>query len=140
MNILLPVDGSDYTRRTLSYLASHPELLNGKVEFTALTVTPPITPGALAMLPGDFVTEYYDDQAGSVFDPVREFATSKGWTLKTLAHVGNAAETIAAVAGAGQYDLIVMGSHGRSGLMSMVMGSVVSQVLARTKTPVLIIR
>ena len=41
MNILLPVDGSDYTRRTLSYLASHPELLSGKVEFTALTVTPP---------------------------------------------------------------------------------------------------
>lgn len=140
MKILLAVDGSEYTRRTLAYLASHPELFSGRVEFTALTVTTPITPGALSMLTGDFVTEYYDDQASSVFDPVREFAKAKGWALTTLAHVGNAAETIAAVAGSGQYDLIVMGSHGRSGLMNMVMGSVVGQVLARTKTPVLIVR
>jgi nucleotide-binding universal stress UspA family protein len=36
--------------------------------------------------------------------------------------------------------MIVMGSHGRSSLMSLVMGSVTSQVLAQSKQPVLIIK
>lgn len=140
MKVLLAVDGSEYTRRMLAYLAAHPQMLGGDTTFTALTVTAAITPGALSMLSGDFVTEYYDGQAAAIFEPIEAFAKAKGWTLDTLAHVGSAAETIAAIASAGDYDLIVMGSHGRSGLMNMVMGSVVSQVLARTKTPVLIVR
>ena len=37
-------------------------------------------------------------------------------------------------------DLIVMGSHGRSKLASMVMGSVANQVLAHTQIPVLLVR
>ena len=37
-------------------------------------------------------------------------------------------------------DLIVMGSHGHSALAGMVLGSVVSGVLARCKAPVLLIR
>ena len=140
MKVLLAVDGSEYTRRTLAYLAAHPQIFSGDVSFTALTVTAAITPGALSMLSGDFVTQYYEGEAAGVFEPIRAFAQAKGWTLDTVAHVGSAAETIAAIADAGKYDQIVMGSHGRSGLMNIVMGSVVSQVLARTKTPVLIVR
>ena len=35
-------------------------------------------------------------------------------------------------------DLIVMASHGRSGLSAVVLGSVTNKVLAHTKTPVLV--
>ena len=35
-------------------------------------------------------------------------------------------------------DLIVMASHGRSGLSAMVLGSVTNKVLTHTKTPVLV--
>jgi len=37
-------------------------------------------------------------------------------------------------------DLIVMASHGRSGLSAVVLGSVTNKVLAHTKTPVLVCR
>ena len=37
-------------------------------------------------------------------------------------------------------DLIVMGSHGRTGLARLVVGSVVSKVLAATQVPVLVVR
>ncbi|MEG0445197.1 MAG: universal stress protein, partial [Comamonas sp.] len=40
----------------------------------------------------------------------------------------------------GQYDLIVMGTHGHSALGRLVMGSVSSQVLAGCTIPVLLIR
>ncbi|WP_114968583.1 universal stress protein [Rhodoferax ferrireducens] len=39
-----------------------------------------------------------------------------------------------------QTDLIVMGSHGRSGLEKMVLGSVTQAVLAHTHLPVLVVR
>jgi len=37
-------------------------------------------------------------------------------------------------------DLIVMGSHGRSGLEKLVLGSVTPAVLAHTKRSVLVVR
>ena len=37
-------------------------------------------------------------------------------------------------------DLIVMGSHGRSGLEKLVLGSVAQAVLSHTKRPVLVVR
>ena len=39
-----------------------------------------------------------------------------------------------------QADLIVMGSHGRSGLEKLVLGSVAQAVLSHTKLPVLVVR
>ena len=39
-----------------------------------------------------------------------------------------------------QADLIVMGSHGRSGLEKLVLGSVTQAVLAHTHLPVLVVR
>jgi nucleotide-binding universal stress UspA family protein len=39
-----------------------------------------------------------------------------------------------------QADLIVMGSHGRSGLEKLMLGSVAHAVLSHTKLPVLVVR
>ncbi|MGH7766630.1 MAG: universal stress protein, partial [Candidatus Binatia bacterium] len=37
-------------------------------------------------------------------------------------------------------DLIVMGTHGRTGVLRMLVGSVASRVIARSRIPVLVIR
>ncbi|WP_171493520.1 universal stress protein, partial [Acinetobacter ursingii] len=37
-------------------------------------------------------------------------------------------------------DLIIMGSHGRSGLKKLVLGSVAQKVLAESPVPVLIVK
>ena len=50
------------------------------------------------------------------------------------------ATTIVAEANGWQADLIVMGSHGRSGARRMIMGSVASGVMAQTSLPVLLAR
>ena len=42
MKILLPVDGSEYTKRMLAYVAAHDELLGGDHEYFVLTVVPSI--------------------------------------------------------------------------------------------------
>ena len=53
---------------------------------------------------------------------------------------GLIADTIAATASEGSFDLLMMGSHGHGTLGNLVMGSVATQVLARCKVPVLLVR
>ncbi len=140
MKILLPVDGSAYTKRMLAWLSAHDEWLREPNTFTFLTVVPAIPPHAAAMFPADQLKGYYDDAAETVFKPIRKFMGKHGLSNTYVAKTGHAPEVIAKQADKGKHDLIIMGSHGHSNLMNLVTGSVTTQVLARCKVPVLLIR
>ena len=53
---------------------------------------------------------------------------------------GSPGEAIAKQANAGDFDLVMMGSHGHSALGNLVMGSVATKVMAHCGTPVLLVR
>ncbi len=88
----------------------------------------------------DTLKEYYADSAEAIFKPVRTFFKKQGIEAGFLAKVGHAPEVIAKTADAGRFDLLLMGSHGHGSLANLVMGSVVTKVMAACKTPVLIVR
>ncbi len=140
MKVLLAVDGSEYTKRMLSHIAAHDELLGPGHDYTVLTVTAQIPPHAARHLERATLDSYYKEQADHVLRPIAAFAEQKGWKVQMKHVQGQAAEAIAEVAATLKPDLIVMGSHGHSALGSMVLGSVASGVLARCKAPVLLIR
>jgi nucleotide-binding universal stress UspA family protein len=69
--------------------------------------------------------------------------TSDGPDKRVVLHAlesDNPAEAIAQAAERLHADVIVLGTHGRSGLSKAVMGSVTSNVLHLTKRPVLLVR
>jgi len=140
MKILLPVDGSPYTKRMLAWLVTHDEWLKADHEYTVLTVVPMIPPHAAAMFPADQLKSYYEDTAEAIFKPIRKFVAKHNLATNFVSKVGHAPDVIAKVADKGKHDLIVMGSHGHGNLMNLVMGSVTNQVLARSKAPVLLVR
>jgi nucleotide-binding universal stress UspA family protein len=140
MKILLPVDGSEYTKRMLSYIAAHDELLGPDRHYTVMTAVAPIPAHAARFLDRQTLDDHYREQAEQVLAPVRAFIDQKGWTVRLLHVVGHPAEAIASFAGTEKPDLIVMGTHGHSSLGSVVLGSVATGVLARCKVPVLLIR
>ncbi len=141
MKILLPVDGSEYTRRMLAYIAAHDELLGSGHDYLAFTVVPAIPAHAARYLDRGVLEEHYREQAEQVLEPVKAFAAQKGWKLRTAWKAGPVADTIAACAEAEKPELIVMGAHGHSAIGTMLLGSVTSGVLARCKTaPMLLIR
>ena len=139
MKVLLAVDGSEYTRRMLAYLAEQRELLGPAHDYTAVTVVTPVPPHAARHIERNTLADYYRDEAGKVLGPVQEVAARHGWTLTVLHREGHAADEIAALAATGGFDLIVMGTHGHSALASLVVGSVASGVIARAKQPVLLV-
>jgi nucleotide-binding universal stress UspA family protein len=140
MKILLAVDGSEYTKRMLAYLAAHDELFGGAHDYTVLTVVPAISPRAASVLEKSVVTGFYADEADKTFKPIRTFFGKQGLQAKFVDKVGHAAEVIAKMADSGKFDLLVMGSHGHSALGSLVMGSITTKVLAACGTPVLLVR
>jgi nucleotide-binding universal stress UspA family protein len=140
MKILVAADGSTYTKRMLAYLAAHDEWLGPQHRYTVFTVVPAVPTRAAAALDKDILKAHYADTADKVFKPIRTFLGKQKIEAEYLAKVGPAGDHIAAQAAKGGYDLLVMGSHGHGTLGNLVMGSVVTKVMAHTKVPMLIVR
>lgn len=139
MKILLAVDGSPYTKKMLAYLATH-ELFKSDNEYTVFTVQPALPPRARAAVGKEIVNQYYEDEAEKVLAPVGKFLLRHKVDAQSSWKTGSAGESIAKFADSGKFDLVVMGSHGHSSLVNLVMGSVATQVLAQCKVPVLLVR
>ena len=140
MKILVPVDGSAFTKRMLAYLAAHDEWLGGAHQYTLLHVAPAVPARAAAVLDKSVLQSHYADESEAVFKSIRTFLKKQKIEATFTAKVGHAADNIAAVASKGGFDLVMMGSHGHGALGQLVMGSVTTKVIAHCTTPILIVR
>jgi nucleotide-binding universal stress UspA family protein len=66
--------------------------------------------------------------------------TEPGIRIERVLREGPSAEAILEVAGEHKADLIVIGTHGRTGLKRLLMGSVAEAVLRRAECPVLTVK
>lgn len=139
MKVLLAVDGSSYTKKMLAYLAAH-DMYSPKNEYTVLTVQLVLPTQARTALGEELVQKYYEDEGLQVMAPVTKFLERHGINAQSIWKTGKPGELIGKFATEGKFDLIVMGSHGHSALINLVVGSVTTEVLAACKTPVLIVR
>jgi nucleotide-binding universal stress UspA family protein len=140
MKILIAADGSDYTKRMLAYIAAHDEWMGKHHEYTVLTAVLAVPPRAASFVGSAAVKQFHEDDAETVFRPIRAFFQQQGLDAKFVYAVGHAAEVIATHAEDGRFDMLVMGSRGHGEIVNLVLGSVVTKVLARTSTPILLIR
>jgi len=140
MKILLAVDGSAYSKKMLAYLATHDGMFAPGNDYTVFTAQATLPPRARAAVGKEIVDKYYADESEKVLAPVSKFLLRHGIDAKSSWKVGPAGEAIAKLAESDKFDLVVMGSHGHGVLANLVMGSVVTQVLARCKVPVLMVR
>ena len=140
MNILIAADGSVYTKRALAYLAAHDEWLGTLHRYTVLSVTPAVPPRVQSMVDRGLLQAHYGDEAEKVFKPIRAFFKKQGIAADYIGKVGHAADTICKLATDGNFDLLVLGSHGHGAAGSLMLGSTASKVIAGCKTPLLLIR
>ncbi|HYP31242.1 MAG TPA: universal stress protein, partial [Burkholderiaceae bacterium] len=86
MNVLLAVDGSDYTRRAVDYVLGH-DWLARESRLSVFTVVLPVPHRAAAMAGPALTHAYYQDDAEVSLRPVREALAglgpevSYGWTI-----------------------------------------------------------
>lgn len=140
MKILLPVDGSEFTKKMLAYITTHDELFSPDNQYTLLTVQAQLPARARAVVGKEAVDSFHREESEKVLGPVIKFLLRHNIDAKSISKVGHAGEVIAKTADSGKFDLVVMGSHGHGTLGNLVMGSVATQVLASCKAPVLLVR
>ncbi len=78
------------------------------------------------------------DLVQAMADRVRDLLRRDGVAADSVVKEGNPAKAIVAAAAENECDLIVVGSHGRTGLDRILMGSVSQQVIVQAKCPVLV--
>lgn len=136
--ILIPLDGSDASESCV-YEATKFLDRDGTLLLVRVLELPELT----AWAPVDSLS-VLDAEEATVKDylrTVRERWEEKGFKVKTLVHPGpNAAVSIVDTAGRESADLIVMSSHGRTGLARLFLGSVAEKVVRLCKTPITIFK
>jgi nucleotide-binding universal stress UspA family protein len=134
--ILHPTDFSEYSAAAFRYACSLAETTGARLILLHVHETASVVFGDLYPVPVDLATarETLQGQLLDVVPPIP--------TIPVERHVveGYAAEEIVRFAEEHHCDLIVIGTHGRTGLRRLLLGSVAEKVLRKAPCPVLTVR
>lgn len=142
-HILIATDGSDLALRAANEGLDLAKALNARV--TAVTVTLPWSAlsygeGSVAIPPKDY-EDNLDVHVTAAFAKIEAAATARGLTCQMIqAANAHAYQAILDTAEKLDCDLIVVGSHGRSGLSRVLLGSQTQKLLSHGKRTVLVHR
>jgi nucleotide-binding universal stress UspA family protein len=138
--VLVPVDESEQSLTALEYaLGVHPD-----ATFTLLHVIDPRDFRTYGGIEGSIdMQQIANDEwehARRVVDEAREQAEAHGVSATTEIITGKAPRAIVEFVEEHDPDLVIMGSHGRSGVSRVLLGSVAERVVRRSPIPVTVVR
>ncbi len=139
--ILLPLDGSALGDSAISSASSLARSHSAEIILFGCVNLNDLTGAAVDMNPGNFMALFDEatSQAKSHLKTVCDELQNQGITVSSRLSTGHPVESIVQQASEDGVDLIVMASHGRSGLKRLLLGSVTEGVLRRADRPVLVI-
>ncbi len=138
--MLVPLDGSQLAEETFPYARE----LAGRMDLDLdlLHVCGPLEANLTAM-----AQVYVDEMAESVREQIQRIQTATGGPeafrrvqVRSKVVMGYPAEEILTYAGANQIDIILLATHGASGVRRWALGSVAYQVLHAAQIPVWLVR
>ncbi len=135
--ILVPMDDSEMAQQALVYaLETHRD-----AEITVLHVVggpSPMGGEATGLALEDDPDSAAEERAEVVFDPARALAAEYGVEIGTEVGFGHPARAI--LNRAGEFDTVVVGSHGGSLADRLLIGNVAQKVFRRSPVPVAVVR
>ena len=133
--ILVAVDGSNNSDMAVEQALSLATTCSSKLfAITVIDAYPKQIEGA----PG--VTEKVEREAKEILKKAEEKSVAKNIPCETILRTGRQPhECIVEEARKKGVDLIVMGTHGRTGLKKLLMGSVAQKVIGYTPCPVMVV-
>ena len=139
--ILCPIDFSDASRAALQVAAELARRFGAKVALFHAYPVPGYTFPDGSFVASTKMLEELADQARRHLEEWKAIATGLGITsVETATAVGEPAYEIVAYAKDKAVDLVVVGTHGRTGLTHALMGSVAERVVRKAPCPVLSVR
>ena len=140
MKILLPVDGSSCSTRAVRYVVKHLRAFGKNCRVIVVYVDPPTIERVSKYVSAEDLALFHERNATAALRAAKKLLSAGGVNFRERCVVGEAGSGIARVAKEEKSDLIVIGSHGRGALKSLLLGSVVTKTLALSRVPVLVVR
>ncbi len=142
MNILLAIDGSTVSDDAIDEVRRRPWPTPSTVRILSVIqpYTPPATEVVLAGATIDDIQQRQSAEAERHTVAAGERIAAPGLTVETAVREGDPRTVIVDDADAWHADLIVVGSHGRTGLKRLVLGSVAQSVVAHAHCSVEVVR
>lgn len=132
--ILVALDGSEYSDKALDQALSMAKICNSQVY--AISVVD-LYPEQMELAPA--LLEKMSADVSATLEAAKQKADKENIACETIVHMGMSAnDAIIKEAKEKQVDLIVMGTHGRTGLKKAIMGSVAQRVIAQAPCGVLV--
>jgi nucleotide-binding universal stress UspA family protein len=142
-SILLPTDFSECAGHALSYAASLARKFSASI--ICVHVIEPVMPtvgytGLTEPLPIADLSEQLEESAERELPKVAACRECEGLEIEEVIAHGDAAAEIVRVAQERKVDLIVIASHGRTGLGRILFGSTAESVVRHAPCPVLVVK
>ena len=141
MKILLAVDGSKPSLDAARLLVEHADWYREKPEVELVTVHLPVPKlgrmGAAGVGKAE-IDKYYREEGEQNLGAAKKLLERAAVSYSARILVGPVAETIAKHAKSSRCDLILIGTHGRTGIAGALIGSTASKVLLISDVPVLL--
>jgi nucleotide-binding universal stress UspA family protein len=137
--ILVPLDGSELSKEALDHAEKLAKTFNAEILLFQVVPFMPIY-GSPELVTPLIIDEKQKEAAERYLTNLAEEMKKRGHKVTSMVRIGQqvAVEIIDFAKESGA-DLIVMCTHGRSGITRWVVGSVAHKVLTRASTPILLI-
>lgn len=142
LKLLVPVDGSDHSIRTIDHLLKNMDLYKDGAEIHLLNVQRPMPYGSRvsSAIGHDKINQYHHDEGMAAL----KIAMQKLDAAKVKYHfhigVGDEAETIVKYAKEKGCDQIFMGTRGMGSVSNLLLGSVATKVIHLAEVPVVLVK
>lgn len=136
--ILVPTDGSDAVRPAVETAIDLAEIHDATLHVLYVVDQPTSVSGTGEGVPGlDNLLAQLEEVGRDATGSVQERAERRGISATAAVRRGNAREDILTYAYENDVDLIVLGTHGRTGVKRALLGSVTEGVVRHSEIPVL---
>ena len=137
--ILVPFDGSGYSEKAYEQALEIAEKFESELTVMTVIQSKISDSSGMSLTRMQEIQDEEEDVATSMLKKLEYRATVKNipFSIK-IVHNPSSSEAIVGYADGHDIDLVVMGSHGRTGFRKIVLGSVASGVVGHTKCSVLI--
>ena len=138
--ILVPLDGSELAKKALDHAEKLAKIFDAEIILFQVVPFMPVY-GSPELVTPLIIDERQKETAERYLTNLADEVRKRGRKVTSMVRTGQqvAGEIIDFARESGA-DLIVMYTHGRSGITSWVLGSVALKVLTRAQTPILLLR
>lgn len=137
-HILVPIDFSEHSQKALRYALAFAKQFDAEVTLAHI-VEQMVYPGDW-MYPPLAVTDFETEKREQIIARLQALDAGSGIRTQHIVRLGRAWQEVIAIAEEMKCDLLILATHGYTGLKHVLLGSVAEKIVRQAPCPVLTVR